>query len=132
VGNHGCLTHRQNHGTRQLPLWRVVVSSRCLRLVPAPPWEHLPPLIHWLVLGSLVWSAEGLPSTRTWPFRLPVAPATNRPSPGDAQGNVSRQLAGAVVWGGGAVELHQRRHSRAAGASALLQLALLRFFNSSA
>jgi hypothetical protein len=46
VGNHGCLTHRQNHETRQLPLWRVVDSSRCLRLASAPPWEHLPPLIH--------------------------------------------------------------------------------------
>jgi hypothetical protein len=41
-GNHGCLTHRQEHGTRQLPLWRVVVSSRCLRLASAPPWERPP------------------------------------------------------------------------------------------
>jgi hypothetical protein len=39
------LTHRQKHGTRQLPLWPVVVSSRCLRLASAPPWEHHPPLI---------------------------------------------------------------------------------------
>jgi hypothetical protein len=46
VGNHGCLTHRKRHGTRQLPLWPVVDSSRCLRLASAPPWEHLPPLIH--------------------------------------------------------------------------------------
>jgi hypothetical protein len=46
VGNHGCLTHRQEqHGTRQLPLWRVAVSSRCLRLASAPPWEHLLPEI---------------------------------------------------------------------------------------
>jgi hypothetical protein len=37
VGNHGCLTHRQKHETRQLPLWRVVGTSRCLRLVSAPP-----------------------------------------------------------------------------------------------
>jgi hypothetical protein len=28
VGNHGCLTHRQEHGTRQLPLW--LVAGRCL------------------------------------------------------------------------------------------------------
>jgi hypothetical protein len=46
VGNHGCLTHMKKHGIRQLPLGPVVVSSRCLRLVSAPPWEHLPPLIH--------------------------------------------------------------------------------------
>jgi hypothetical protein len=46
VGNHGCLTHRQKHETRQLPLGPVVDSSRCLRLASAPPWEHLPPLIH--------------------------------------------------------------------------------------
>jgi hypothetical protein len=26
VGNHGCLTHRQEHGTRQLPF----VAGRCL------------------------------------------------------------------------------------------------------
>jgi hypothetical protein len=42
----GVSTHRQEHGTRQLPLWRVVDSSRCLRLASAPPWERLPPLIH--------------------------------------------------------------------------------------
>jgi hypothetical protein len=46
VGNHGCLTHRQEHGTRQLPLWPVVDSSCCLRLASAPPWVRLPPLIH--------------------------------------------------------------------------------------
>jgi hypothetical protein len=38
----GVSTHRQEHGTRQLPLWRVVVSSRCLRLASAPPWERHP------------------------------------------------------------------------------------------
>jgi hypothetical protein len=38
----GVSTHRQEHGTRQLPLWRVVVSSRYLRLASAPPWERLP------------------------------------------------------------------------------------------
>jgi hypothetical protein len=48
---------------------------------------------------------------------LPVAPATHQLAPGDIQGNVSRQLAGAVVLG---VELNQRRHSRAAGVSAIL------------
>jgi hypothetical protein len=42
VGNHGCLTRRQEHETRQLPLWRVVDSSRCSRLASAPPWEHQP------------------------------------------------------------------------------------------
>jgi hypothetical protein len=31
-----------------------------------------------------------------------VAPVTHQPAPGDTQGNVSRQLAGAVVLGGGA------------------------------
>jgi hypothetical protein len=31
-----------------------------------------------------------------------VAPATHQPAPGDTQDNVSRQLAGAVVLGGGA------------------------------
>jgi hypothetical protein len=54
------------------------------------------------VLGSLVWRAEGLPSTRNWPFRLPVGPVAHQPAPGDTQGNVCRQLAGAVVLGGGA------------------------------
>jgi hypothetical protein len=47
---------------------------------------------------------EGLPSTRNWPCFLPVRPLppTSPPQPGDTQGNVSRQLAGAVVLGGGA------------------------------
>jgi hypothetical protein len=31
---------------------------------------------------------------------LPVAPVTHQPAPGDTQGNLSRQLAGAVVLGG--------------------------------
>jgi hypothetical protein len=35
-----------------------------VRGLPAPPGG--PP-----VLGSLVWRAEGLPSTRNWPFRWP-------------------------------------------------------------
>jgi hypothetical protein len=52
------------------------------------------------VLGPLVWRAEGLPSTHNWPFRWPLSPTS--PAPGDTQGNVSRQLAGAVVLGGGA------------------------------
>jgi hypothetical protein len=42
VATTGVSTHRQEHGTRQLPLWPVGVSSRCLRLASAPPWEHLP------------------------------------------------------------------------------------------
>jgi hypothetical protein len=53
------------------------------------------------VLGFLVWRAEGLPSTRNWPFRWPLS-VTHQPAPGDTQGNVRRQLAGAVVLGGGA------------------------------
>jgi hypothetical protein len=63
-----------------------------------------PGFTHWL--GSLVWSADGLPSTRNWPsFQCP--PATHQPAPGDTQTQtkavvVSRQLAGAVVLGGGA------------------------------
>jgi hypothetical protein len=61
-----------------------------------PPWWRPP------VLGFLVRSAEGLPSTRNWPSRWPLLPATHQPAPGDTQGNVSRQLAGAVVLGGGA------------------------------
>jgi hypothetical protein len=35
-------TDMQEHGTRQLPLWPVAGSSRCLRLTSAPPWERLP------------------------------------------------------------------------------------------
>jgi hypothetical protein len=53
-------------------------------------------------LGSLVWSAEGLPSTRNWPFRWPLSPTSPPQVIRDTQGNVSRQLAGAVVLGGGA------------------------------
>jgi hypothetical protein len=64
------------------------------RGLPAPPGA--PP-----VLGSVVWSAEGLPSTRNWPFRWPLSATHAQPAPGDTQGNVSRQLAGAVVLGGG-------------------------------
>jgi hypothetical protein len=54
------------------------------------------------VQGSLGcgWSAVGgLPSTRNWSFRWPLS-VTHQPAPGDTQGNVSRQLAEAVVWGG--------------------------------
>jgi hypothetical protein len=59
-------------------------------------------------------------------FRLPVAPATHQPAPGDTQGNASRrQLAGRWFWGA-ELHLHQRRYSRAAGASALLQFECLR------
>jgi hypothetical protein len=82
---------------------------------PRPPGS--PP-----VLGSLVWSAEGLPSTRNWPFRLPVAPVTHQSAPGDTQGNVSRQLARAVVLGGRSCT---RAHSHAAR-GALLQFEWLR------
>ena len=40
-----------------------------VRGLPAPPGG--PP-----VLGSLVWRAEGLPSTRNWPFRWPLSPTS--------------------------------------------------------
>jgi hypothetical protein len=39
---------------------------RDFRGLPAPPGG--PP-----VLGSLAWRAEGLPSTRNWPFRWPLS-----------------------------------------------------------
>jgi hypothetical protein len=71
------------------------------------------------VLSFLVRSAEGLSSTHNWPFRWPLSPTPPQVIPKAMY--VSRQLAGAVVFWG--VELHQRRHSRAAGASALLQFA---------
>jgi hypothetical protein len=51
---------------------------------------------------------------------LPVAPVTHQPAPGDTQGNVSRQLVGAVVLG---TELRQRPH---AACGALLQFDWLR------
>jgi hypothetical protein len=62
----------------------------------SPPPPPPPP-----VLGSLVWSAEGLPSTstRNWQLALPVAPVTHQPAPGDTQGNVSRQLRGGGFGG---------------------------------
>jgi hypothetical protein len=49
-----------------------------------PPPPGGPP-----VLGSLVWSAEGLPSTRNLPFRWPLPP-TSPPQVIPKQGNVSR------------------------------------------
>jgi hypothetical protein len=51
-----------------------------------------------------------------------VAPVTHQPAPGDTQGNASRQLAGAVVLGGGV---------SCTSAATRGQRALLRFFNSS-
>jgi hypothetical protein len=63
-----------------------VVRIEVLRLtssLPAPP-AGAPP-----VLGPLVQSAEGLPSTRNWPFRwpLPLPPTSSPPQvPGDTQG----------------------------------------------
>ena len=50
-----------------------------------------------------------------------MVPATHQPAPGDTQGNVSRQLAGAVVLGGWSCTSATTRGQRA----------LLRFFNSS-
>jgi hypothetical protein len=68
-------------------------------------------------LGSLVWSAEGLPSTRNWPFRWPLSPTSPPQVIPKAMWAVS--WPGRWFWG---VELHQRRqHSLAAGAPALLQ-----------
>jgi hypothetical protein len=57
---------------------------------PAPPWTQMVPggvkfsllasliaqLVGPPVLGSLVWSAEGLPSTRNWPFLWPLSPTS--------------------------------------------------------
>jgi hypothetical protein len=89
---------------------------------PRPPGA--PPAIPGF-LGVARGRAKGclVPSTRNWQLALPVAPVTvtHQPAPGDAQGNVSRQLAGAVVWGGGAAPAPP--DSRAAGAPALLQVA---------
>jgi hypothetical protein len=84
---------------------------------PRTPRPGAPP-----VLGFLVRSAEGLPSTRNWPFRWSLPPATHQPAPGDTQGNASRQLAGAVVLGGGAAPAPPLA---AAGASVLLPLECL-------
>jgi hypothetical protein len=56
---------------------------------------------------------------------LPVAPVTHQPAPGDTQGNVSRQLAGAVVFGVELLiscQLRRSAHTRRVG----------RFFNRSA
>jgi hypothetical protein len=50
--------------------------------------DSLPPPGVPPVLGSLVRSAEGQPSTHNWPLS-----ATHQPAPGDTQGNVGRQLA---------------------------------------
>jgi hypothetical protein len=72
---------------------------------PRPPRPVAPPVLGSLVRRVCVWGAEGLPSTRNWPFArafAPVAPVTHQPAPGDTQGNVIRQVAGAVVLGGGA------------------------------
>jgi hypothetical protein len=44
------------------------------RGLPAPGPPGAPP-----VLGSLVWRAEGLPSTRNWPFRWPLSLSPTSP-----------------------------------------------------
>jgi hypothetical protein len=79
----------------------------------------LPPPLSWVPCSAE--RGQGLPSTRSQ-LALPVAPATHthQPAPGDTQGNVSRQLAGAVVLG---AELRQRAH---AVRGALLQFEYLR------
>jgi hypothetical protein len=71
------------------------------------------------VLGFLVRRAEGLPSTRNWPSRWPLSPTSPLHAPGDTQGNVSRQLAGAQL------------HPVAGSAATRGQRALLRSFISS-
>jgi hypothetical protein len=61
------LTHIQEHGTRQLPLWPVVGSSRCLHLASAPPWERLPLQILQalqVIQGSLVLERRDSPGGR--------------------------------------------------------------------
>jgi hypothetical protein len=54
----GVSTRRQDHGTRQLPLWRVVVSSRCSRLASAPQWERLPEISKSRNLTTIVLAKE--------------------------------------------------------------------------
>jgi hypothetical protein len=81
--------------------------------------QHLPPCSSGkLHLSSELAEGEGLPSTRNWPFRWPLSPT----SPSQVMSKAMRAATwpGRWFWG---VELHQRRHSRAAGgasASALL------------
>ena len=82
-----------------------------IRGLPAPPSG--PP-----VLSFLVRSAEGLSSTHNWPFRWPLSPTPPQVIPKAMY--VSRQLAGAVVWGGWSCTSAATRGQRA----------LLRFFNS--
>jgi hypothetical protein len=86
---------------------------------PRPP-PGLAPRRRPSVLGFLVLSPSaergGLPTTRNlshnWPFRCPLPPTMHPTSPPQvmpkAQGNVSRQLAGAVVLG---AELHPHPHA---------------------
>jgi hypothetical protein len=99
-------------GLEQLKCYRLALGARSPVLVhpgvyqetfakksgprtPRPPGG--PP-----VLGSLVWSAEGLPSTRNRPFRWPLPPTSPPQVIGDTQDNVSRQLAGVMAVRGGA------------------------------
>jgi hypothetical protein len=92
-----------------------------VRGLPAPPGA--PP-----ALGSLVWRAEGeggLPSTRNWPFRWPLSPATHQPAPGGAtQDPRQREPPGGRGGGFGGWSC--------TSAVTRGQRALLRFFNSSA
>jgi hypothetical protein len=74
-------------------------------------------------LGSFVRRAEGLPSTRNWPFpfRWPLGPCY---PPATSPPQVIPKAMRAARWPGRwfwRMELHQRHHSRAAGAPALLQ-----------
>jgi hypothetical protein len=72
-------------------------KKKLVRGPPAPP-------VPWASPGFLsAERGEGLPSTRNWPFRWPLLPPTSPPHVVPfLEGNMSRQLTGAVVLGGGA------------------------------
>jgi hypothetical protein len=81
------------------------------------------------VLGSLVWRAEGLIclARAIGPSGGPCHPPARPRAPGDTQGNVSRQLAGAVavVLGGGAAPAPPLTGSGRSCAPALLRFECL-------
>jgi hypothetical protein len=97
---------------------QVCIEGLSQKKIGSAPPPRCPPGPGFLG-ANLVRSAEGLPSPRDGPGRWPVSLTSPPQVAGDVPGPVCRQLAGAVVFGGGA--LHQRHHSRAAGAPALLQ-----------